>query len=366
MAVILVVDDLAINRQFLVTLLSYGGHQLVEASDGAEALKRIQEMRPDLVICDILMPNMDGYEFVKHMHKHADTTAIPIIFYTALYREKEVQALAQACHVNWILTKPAEPTHIIQTVHLALGGAEKTAQLSSLPRANTGHPRYNDQLLEFREQLEAANHLMEKLAYESSMNSGDRMRLLRTVTRLNDSFCSMQGVCLRLEALVELGLNLAEIREPLQLMEMVCRAAQGNCAAKFAALGILDETGDRMRYFVSRGFSDAEVQVLSAMNPRSGVFQTLINQQKPHRLQNSDGLAFALALPIAHPPLQSFLGIAIRSKQRIYGWLYVAEKFGDSGFSDMDCQWVITMAAQLATAYENLRLIEKMLTKALP
>lgn len=65
MATILIVDDRPVNREFLVTLLSYGGHRLLEAADGADGLAISRAEHPDLIIADILMPTMDGYEFVR-------------------------------------------------------------------------------------------------------------------------------------------------------------------------------------------------------------------------------------------------------------------------------------------------------------
>jgi len=63
----LIVDDLTANRTLFVTLLRHQGHRLLEASDGSEALAAIQADRPDLVITDVLMPVMDGYEFVRQL-----------------------------------------------------------------------------------------------------------------------------------------------------------------------------------------------------------------------------------------------------------------------------------------------------------
>jgi CheY-like chemotaxis protein len=63
MAKILIVDDRPTNRQFLVTLLVYTGHHLLEAADGAAALDMARRERPDLVITDLIMPSMDGFEF---------------------------------------------------------------------------------------------------------------------------------------------------------------------------------------------------------------------------------------------------------------------------------------------------------------
>ena len=65
MATILIVDDREANREYLLTLLGYGGHRLLVAADGAEASQIARVERPELVIADILMPTMDGYELVR-------------------------------------------------------------------------------------------------------------------------------------------------------------------------------------------------------------------------------------------------------------------------------------------------------------
>jgi CheY-like chemotaxis protein len=97
MASILVVDDHLLNRHFLMSLLGYGGHRLLEAEDGAVALDIVRSERPDLVISDILMPEMDGYEFVTRLRADPSIASTPVIFFTATYREREVKVLADAC-----------------------------------------------------------------------------------------------------------------------------------------------------------------------------------------------------------------------------------------------------------------------------
>src|SRR5258708_7919376 len=108
MAKVLIADDTLINRQFLTTLLGYGGHELLEACDGAEALDRVRAQRPDLVITDVLMPVMDGYEFVRRLRADSNVAATPVIFYTASYHEREALVLAESCGVAWVLIKAAE------------------------------------------------------------------------------------------------------------------------------------------------------------------------------------------------------------------------------------------------------------------
>ena len=71
MSTILIVDDRPTNRTFLTTLLGFTGHRLLQANDGAHALETVRAERPDLIITDILMPTMDGYEFVQQLRAMA-------------------------------------------------------------------------------------------------------------------------------------------------------------------------------------------------------------------------------------------------------------------------------------------------------
>ncbi|MDZ7842839.1 MAG: response regulator [Gammaproteobacteria bacterium] len=117
---ILVVDDLAANRAYLTSLLGYSGYSVLEASDGADALTIVRRERPDLIIADILMPIMDGYEFVRRLRSDAGIAHIPVVFYTAVYHEHETRQLAEACGVSHVLIKPCEPEVVLRTVHDAL------------------------------------------------------------------------------------------------------------------------------------------------------------------------------------------------------------------------------------------------------
>lgn len=121
MACILVVDDRFLNRHFLLSLLGYGGHRLLEAATGAAALDIVRAERPDLVITDVLMPHMDGYEFVAHLRADPAIADTVVIFYTATFRGREANAQADACGVTWVLPKPSEPEAILHMVQQALG-----------------------------------------------------------------------------------------------------------------------------------------------------------------------------------------------------------------------------------------------------
>src|SRR6202011_2197947 len=81
----------------------------------------VQSYRPNLVITDLLMPTMDGYEFVRQMREIPAVASTPVIFYTATYHEREARALAEHCGVSDIITKPSEPEVILAKVDAVLG-----------------------------------------------------------------------------------------------------------------------------------------------------------------------------------------------------------------------------------------------------
>jgi CheY-like chemotaxis protein len=116
MSIVLIVDDRATNRELARVLLTYGGHQVIEAHEGAEALSLAHAQHPDLVLTDILMLGMDGYQLARELRAAPDTAATPVVFYTANYQESETRPFAEACGVARVLLKSADPEVLIQTV----------------------------------------------------------------------------------------------------------------------------------------------------------------------------------------------------------------------------------------------------------
>ncbi|HEY5317895.1 MAG TPA: response regulator transcription factor [Solirubrobacteraceae bacterium] len=116
MTSILIVDDGADDREILATYLRHAAYEVLEADTGEHALKLALTHQPDLVIADILMPTMDGYELVRALRSDEATAHIPVIFYTATYVIDEVKELAYACGVSHILIKPCQPEEVIEVV----------------------------------------------------------------------------------------------------------------------------------------------------------------------------------------------------------------------------------------------------------
>ena len=181
MATILVVDDRDLNRNVLTTLLGYGGHRLLEASSGPEGIKKVQTENPELVITDILMPEMDGYEFVRKVRTLPLAHQPQIIFYSATYLESEAMALARACGVTRVICKPAEPEQVLQAV-------DETLALSEGKNAPTADSRTQD-----GEAVKVlSNKLYQKVKELEELNSELERRVAERTSDLEQTNRSLQ------------------------------------------------------------------------------------------------------------------------------------------------------------------------------
>ena len=125
MKTVLIVDDRADSRSVLIAILGHRGYRLIEAKSGARGLEIVRKQKPDLVIADVLMSKMDGYEFVRQLRSDSKIADTPIVFYTASYIERESWKLAQACGVHHIIVKPAEPEEVFKVVDDVFAGGRR-------------------------------------------------------------------------------------------------------------------------------------------------------------------------------------------------------------------------------------------------
>src|SRR5512140_3916641 len=84
MSLILVIEDDRIQRQVTVQALKSTGHEVMEAPDGVEGLRSARTNRPDLIVCDVMMPGMNGYQLVTALREEEDIADIPVIMLTAM------------------------------------------------------------------------------------------------------------------------------------------------------------------------------------------------------------------------------------------------------------------------------------------
>ena len=112
---ILVVEDTPDNRQILRDLLTSAGYEVIEAFNGAEGVAAAIEHLPDLILMDIQLPVLDGYEATRRIKANAATAKIPIIAVTS-YALSGDEAKAQAAGCDGYVAKPFSPRQLLARV----------------------------------------------------------------------------------------------------------------------------------------------------------------------------------------------------------------------------------------------------------
>ena len=117
---IMVIDDSITMRKVTARFLERHGAHVMVAKDGIEAVGRLEERVPDLVILDIEMPRMDGYELTKHIRNQPHLRHLPVIMVTSRTGEKH-RDLAASLGVNDYLGKPYQEEEMMAAIRRALG-----------------------------------------------------------------------------------------------------------------------------------------------------------------------------------------------------------------------------------------------------
>jgi len=105
---LLVVEDIPDILNLLEATLKFKGYRVVTARNGEEALEVIQKDRPALIITDILMPKMDGFNLVHRLRINPETRTIPVVFLSATYVAPEDKEFAHSIGVNRFIEKPVD------------------------------------------------------------------------------------------------------------------------------------------------------------------------------------------------------------------------------------------------------------------
>jgi len=156
---VLVVDDQPPNIRLLEAILAPRGYDVSAASSGEEALKAIAESDVDLVLLDIVMPGMDGYEACRRIREQADTAYLPVVMVTASGDEQKVKALEAGA--DDFLTKPINQSELL-------------ARVASLARIK----RYQDTIKRQASELAAWNRELESRV-DAQVSQLERMGRLR-------------------------------------------------------------------------------------------------------------------------------------------------------------------------------------------
>lgn len=125
MARILIAEDERDIRDLITFTLNYAGYEVIATSNGEEACAKAEEIIPDLILLDVRMPRMNGYEACAKIKSTPLLKHIPVVFLSAKGQEAEVQTGLQAGAIEYIL-KPFAPDHLIERVKAILASQSKT------------------------------------------------------------------------------------------------------------------------------------------------------------------------------------------------------------------------------------------------
>ena len=198
MSTILIVDTNTADRNTYISLLGNYGHRLLEAKNGAEALGIARAELPDLIITDIIMPNMDGFTLVRRLRAEPLLMNVPVIFHTTNYDESEIHRLARTSGVRHILRKPSEPHEILRAVNDSLKrptAATKPPETGQLQREHL--QVLADKLFQKVTELEDANERLRNLSLTDGLTGLNNRRgfmilatgLLKFARRVGYSVC---------------------------------------------------------------------------------------------------------------------------------------------------------------------------------
>ena len=120
MKTILIVDDETILRVNLCEMLAFEGFNVIDAENGVVAVRLARTCLPDIIICDVTMPEMDGFEVLERLQENPATAAIPVLLLTARAEKSAVQHGLEMGAIDYIL-KPFTFNDVLSKVHACLG-----------------------------------------------------------------------------------------------------------------------------------------------------------------------------------------------------------------------------------------------------
>jgi CheY-like chemotaxis protein len=123
-ATVLIIDDEIHIRRLISQMLELAGYQVLEAASGPEALRLIEETRPDVITCDIFMPGMTGFDVLEALKSEPVTAEIPVIMLTALGQEKDTNRAMELGAADYV-TKPFGTTKLAETIEQQLGREQR-------------------------------------------------------------------------------------------------------------------------------------------------------------------------------------------------------------------------------------------------
>lgn len=157
---VLLIDDNTTLLESLTDFLRLSGYSVVTAENGDEGLDQLEKTVPDIIICDIMMPEMDGYQFFNEVRKNSDWVAIPFIFLTAK-GEKQNILDGYALGADHYITKPFDPEELLLLVRAHLRRSEELQKIMRRQVERYERPLAHSLAPDLRAPIELVQHYLD-------------------------------------------------------------------------------------------------------------------------------------------------------------------------------------------------------------
>ncbi|MCL2047737.1 MAG: diguanylate cyclase [Defluviitaleaceae bacterium] len=228
---ILVVDDSRISQTHLVNILQ-NDYIIHAASDGLEAIHLAKAIKPDLILLDIVMPQMDGYEVIEHLRKSTETRDIPVIFITSLYHESDEEKGLSLGAADYI-SKPYNPIIVKLRISLQIKIIEQMRTINELSMMDMVSGLPNRKFFESRIREEGLRAKGENRNLGILMIDVDKLRTFNTIYGYNhgDECLRAVGKIISQEAVTQPGDFAARWAFGGFAVLLVNMSCSGECAA---------------------------------------------------------------------------------------------------------------------------------------
>ncbi len=320
-AKILVVEDRELDREMLTTILQHAHYRVQEAADGPQALALVRSEHPDLVISDLLLPGMDGYQLVRELRADPSISGTGVIFYSAVFDEQEAQDLARECGVSRVLIKPMDPEKILENVAEVLKnrGVQKVQPLPA------SFEQKHQQLLvdKLVDQVKALQRSEERLQAKTQILTGINRVFHEALTSDTET----------------------------ELARTSLEVAKGLTGGTAALMGMVNQGGKlevtycdwgdcpRLESVQKRGCTEG-------VRPLRGFFEKIIGEGRSLMANNLGGTFASDAADC--PPSASFLGAPLKYAGETIGLIALRNKEG--GFEPADQEAVETLSSTIVEA----------------
>jgi len=254
---ILIVDDQQQNLYLMKTLLGGHGYQVLEATNGAEALELARTNPPDIIISDILMPVMDGFSLCQEWMKDEVLRNIPFVFYTATYTDPKDQELALRLGAARFIVKPVEVEEFVSILEQVITEAEAgllTVPQKTIHEETTYYRMYNEVLIRKLEdkilELEKVNSILEEDIIE-------RKRAETEITRL---FEESQRRLKQLEALHSIDIAISASMDLHTTLSVLLKHVESLLGVDAADILLFNPGLQQFRFSAGRGFHTDDIE----------------------------------------------------------------------------------------------------------